>query len=354
MHIPYLWALSSFLNLSPTLQDYPGAGSLDELGRRHPDHFPGRLLRSAATAALAGACSRVFPHRGNRRRPTVRSNMPPTAMTYATQDRAQGLLLGLAAGDRIGGPLRLALHVAESLVARGRFARDNIGSRYLGWWRQGSFDTGPIVSEVLRLVDAGFSFDDAAAHADVRAKGLTAGCNPAHRSAPLAMLAALPDTELATAAIAEAHLTHRHPLAGDVAAAVTVLCRALIRGHTWQDAVARAADGRLPETRQALGDTRNLSDGGFSPDALRAAVHFVGTSDSMQQALLRSIEFAGQANYCPVLVGSIGGARWGANSVPATLLTLHDELLPRLASVADTLARGWHDDAWHSRSRPVA
>ena len=266
-------------------------------------------------------------------------------MTAAIQNRAAGLLLGLAAGDRIGGPLRMALHLAESLVARGRFTPDNVGLRYLGWWRQGSFDTGPTVAEVLRLVAAGFSFADAAAHVDVRAKGLTAGCNPAHRSAPLAMLATLPDSALPSAAIAEAALTHLRPLAGDVAAAVTVLCRALIRGRSWTDALSLAADGRLPETREALTGGRDVSDGGFSPDALRAAVHFVDTSESLSAALERSIDFAGPANYCPVLVGSIGGARWSAASVPPMLLALHDELLPRLRSVAETLARGWHDGA---------
>ena len=263
-------------------------------------------------------------------------------MTDTLQNRAHGLLLGLAAGDRIGGPLRMALHLAESLLARGRFASADVGLRYLGWWRQGAFDTGPTVAEVLRLVAAGFSFHDAATHVDARAKGLTAGCNPAHRSAPLAMLAALHDTDLPRVAIAEATLTHRHPLAGDTSAAVTVLCRALLRGRTWPDALALAAEDRLPETRDALTGGGELSDGGFSPDALRAAIHFVGTSDSLPAALERSIAFAGPANYCPVLVGSIGGARWGATGVPATLLTLHEQELPRLHSIAATLARGWH------------
>ena len=128
-----------------------------------------------------------------------------------------------------------------------------------------------------------------------------------------------------------------------MAAAVTVLCRALIRGQPWPDAVTLAAEDRLPETRQALAGDGDLSDSGFSPDVLRAAVHFVGTSDSLPAALERSIAFAGPANYCPVLVGSIGGARWTAASVPPMLLALHDELLPRLQSVAETLARGWHD-----------
>lgn len=263
-------------------------------------------------------------------------------MTDAIQNRARGLLLGLAAGDRIGGPLRMALYLAESLVAHNRFVPDNIGLRYLAWWRQGSFDTGPTVDAVLRLVDAGFSFHDAAAHVDVRAKSLTAGCNPAHRSAPLAMLATLHDEDLSAAAVAEARLTHRHPLAGDTAAAVVLLCRALIRGHPWPEAVALAAADRLPETRDALTGSGELSDSGFSPDALRAAVHFVGTSDTLSAALERSIDFAGPANYCPVLAGSIGGARWGAETVPTHLLTLHADLQPRMDHAAEALARSWH------------
>lgn len=262
-------------------------------------------------------------------------------MTDAIQGRVRGLLHGLAAGDRIGGPLRMALHVAESLVACNRFAPDNIGLRYLAWWREGSFDTGPTVDAALRLVAAGFSFQEAAGHVDVRAKGLTAGCNPAHRSAPLAMLATLPDSGLAAAATTEAQLTHLHPLAGDAAAAVVLLCRALIRGQPWQDAVTLAAEDRLPETRQALTGDGDRNDEGFSPDALRAAVHFVGTSDTLSAALERSIEFAGPANYCPVLVGSIGGARWGSEAVPGGLLELHADLLPRLDKASEALARGW-------------
>ena len=121
------------------------------------------------------------------------------------------------------------------------------------------------------------------------------------------------------------------------------LCRALILGVDWPTALARASEDRLPETRDALSHAPadSLSKDGFAPQVLRAAVHFVGTSESLADALTRSIKFAGPADYCPVLVGSIGGARWGGNSVPAPLLALHLELLPRLHSVAARLASRW-------------
>ncbi len=56
------------------------------------------------------------------------------------KDRCRGVLLGLAAGDRIGGPIRMALHLAESLLACGGFDPSDVLDRYLGWWREGAFD----------------------------------------------------------------------------------------------------------------------------------------------------------------------------------------------------------------------
>jgi hypothetical protein len=121
-------------------------------------------------------------------------------------------------------------------------------------------------------------------------------------------------------------------LAGEVAAAVTGLCRALIRGDAWDAAVRRCG-------LAALGDGPGNS-GGFAPDVLRAALYFVGTSASFAEALRRSLAFAGAANYYPVLVGAVGGARWGASSVPQTLLT-HADVLPRVRAAAEALAAGW-------------
>ena len=46
-------------------------------------------------------------------------------------DRIVGVLFGLAAGDRIGGPVRMALMLAESLGECGVFDATDIRRRYL-------------------------------------------------------------------------------------------------------------------------------------------------------------------------------------------------------------------------------
>jgi ADP-ribosylglycohydrolase len=259
------------------------------------------------------------------------------------EDRAAGVLLGLAAGDRIGGPVRMALRVSESLRDCGGFDVSDIAARYLEWWREGAFDTGPTAARVLSLAARGRPFEEAVVRADAESGGMTAGCNPAHRSAPLAMSSAIEDSRLEEVASAEARVTHGHPLAGDVAAAVTRLCRALIRGEEWSDALEAAALGRMPETRRALetSSPERLSPGGFAPEALGAAMWFLGSSESFSTALARSMDFAGRANYCPVLVGAIGGARWGRSRIPEASLHHHRDLMPRLEAAAFALAARW-------------
>jgi len=219
------------------------------------------------------------------------------------------ILTGIAAGDKHGGPTQMAELLSCSLEHG--FDLDDIGRRYLRWWKSGGFDTGPISAAVFELVEMGLSFAEASKQIHLEEAGLTAGCNPAHRIAPLA-LSSLPDNELAQAAMDEAALTHYHPLAGDVAAAVALLCRHLLNGLSWSDALEKAGQGRMIETITALQTRKSthLNAGGYAPDVLAAAVYFVGSSKNLKTALIRSGDFARVTNYCPVLVGAIGGARW--------------------------------------------
>lgn len=174
---------------------------------------------------------------------------------------------------------------------------------------------------------------------------MTAGCNPAHRCAPLAMCAAIEDSRIAQAASTEAQLTHQHPLAADVAAAVACLCRGLIRGEPWPTALGLVTAGRRPETCRAveIRSLEHISPSGFASEALGAALYFLDTSDSFSDALARAIDFASPDNYCPVLAGSIGGARWGRSQIDDRLCRHQQRLMPRLSAAARVLAEGWRN-----------
>ncbi len=153
-----------------------------------------------------------------------------------------------------------------------------------------------------------------------------------------------PKLELTRADFAkmEGTLTHHSPLSGDIAAAVVTICSELVRGAVWKEAVEAACVRGTPETQTALTNHQpgSLDPGGFVPDVLAAAAHFVGTSGTFNTALDASLSFAGGANYSPVLVGSMGGARWGASSIADTMLD-HCDILPRVRLVAATLASRW-------------
>ncbi len=83
--------------------------------------------------------------------------------TTGAEDRCRGVLVGLAAGDKIGGPICMAVRLAESLVACGGFNPSDILERYLAWWREGAFDTGPVSNRAFALLAAGMPAQDATA-----------------------------------------------------------------------------------------------------------------------------------------------------------------------------------------------
>lgn len=222
------------------------------------------------------------------------------------------VISGLQAGDRNGGPLVMARLLASSLEAQQGFDPEDILRRYLEWWRDDGFDTGQVAERVFDLVIAGMPNAAALAQVHRERSGHTAGCNPAHRIAPLATCPDVPDDQLAEVAQVEAALTHFDPLAGDVSAAVAVLIRLLVSDVPWRSALDEAAVGRMSKTQEALTSlySGNLSPGGYAPDVLGAAVHFLDTQPDFKSALNESLLFAGPANYCPVLVGAIGSVRY--------------------------------------------
>lgn len=93
--------------------------------------------------------------------------------------------------------------------------------------------------------------------------------------------------------------------------------------------------GILKDTREG-----NIQSNGYSPHVFSAAIHFVNTSSTFDEMLERAIDFSGEENYCAVLSGSLGGARWGSSSI-SDLWFAGIKDVDRVKSAASNLASEW-------------
>jgi ADP-ribosyl-[dinitrogen reductase] hydrolase len=232
--------------------------------------------------------------------------MPP-------KDLGTSLRNGLMCGDLNGGPTRMAKILSDSLENRKGFDPDHVRLAYLNWWREDAFDTGPTFAITMGELDRDTDPEVAVRIAHEKLGGNSGGCGPVHRAAaPLALCRHIPTSQLAEAAIREAKLTHFDAVAGDVSAAIALLTRYSSDGDGdgFLASLVRAGRGRLPVTQAALegGTIQPAKPSGYAPDALQAAIYFLHSSTRLEEALERSIRYAGPENYCPILVGTIGAA----------------------------------------------
>lgn len=255
-------------------------------------------------------------------------------------ERAQSCLVGLALGDDNGGPTAMMLKNLEIMTQVRTVMPQYFGKGYLEWFKEDGFDAGLVTHKVLELVDSGLSFDDAAKQVDMELDGMTAGISPAHRSIPLTLyfvawylrspnfFEEFPNTgfrEFESLIGREARLTHLHKEASEVSIAVNAICMYLILGSDEFRALDFGMKFINEDLRSNILDnvyTKNpdhLKDGGYAPDVLTAALWFLFHTDTLKDALEQSKAFAGVANYCPVLVGSIGGAMYGHKEIESTI-----------------------------------
>jgi ADP-ribosyl-[dinitrogen reductase] hydrolase len=257
-------------------------------------------------------------------------------------DLERNPLLGQAVGDRIGGPIRMAIMLGESVRTYSGPNEADITRRYLAWHQTDAFDTGPIWHKVFSLIETGATAADAARAVHEANGGLTAGTNPAHRATALGCAEAIPLEDLAGAARAEAKLTHWHPEAGEAAAAVALILRHQLLGASLSEAIRATSSLVSGEVARRLKEPDGPQPSGYAPLTLEAALHFAVGHDSFEEAVVASLEFAGPSNYCPVLVGAFAAAEYGYQ--PISGVSVQPDILLRSESLFEEL--------WSSERRP--
>jgi hypothetical protein len=266
---------------------------------------------------------------------------PIKSKMTSKMDRAAGVLIGLAVGDKNLGPIHMATLVAESLQKNQKFEPSDIFGSYLSWFLNkeiGSDDTGVVGLKIFKEAHKN-NFTDSenkkeliekiSKQVDQQMKNQTAGINPAHRNVPLSMANFINDEELIDFATWECQMTHQHRLAQESAIVSNFICRLNIEGklnfmEIIEDLKKKSFDELTMEALKtpSMKFKPNLDKGGFSPKTLQSVLCFVdkytrgidfqSLDDSKRQEIFEeclndSFNFAGNPNYSPVLVGSIMG-----------------------------------------------
>jgi ADP-ribosylglycohydrolase/fructose-1,6-bisphosphatase/inositol monophosphatase family enzyme len=267
----------------------------------------------------------------------------------ARLSRAQGTLLGQVAGDSLGslvefqsadairaahpGGVRaladggtwhtlagqptddseMALALARSIVAEGRYAPAAAFAAYREWYRSGPFDVGNTTRAALN----GYVMGESQANGSLM------------RASPLGVLghAAAPDA-VASWAREDSALTHPHPVCGDATAAFVVAVADAVRHgdtrHAWEAALgwarsARAA-GAVVEALEAAQASARAADGenqGWVLIALQNAFHDLLTARSLEEGIVASVARGGDTDTNAAIAGALLGAVHGREAVPA-------------------------------------
>jgi len=211
------------------------------------------------------------------------------------------ILKGIKEGDQIGGPFELAKILSESLGSNNSFKEDDLRSRYLSWWKNDAFDTGPTYASVFNKIDKGMDPKLAVKRVHEEFGFNTAGCGPAHRATPLAGFINISTNDLLSLARQEAKITHYDDNAGNGSAIVILLCRYLLEGKSWEK--AKSLIGHHPDLNESWNKVKNakLSADGYIFNVIHSALYFIDQNKSLSE----SIKFSGKANYSAILFSVI-------------------------------------------------
>jgi ADP-ribosylglycohydrolase len=206
----------------------------------------------------------------------------------------------------------MALALARSIVAEGRYAPAAAFAAYREWYRTGPFDVGNTTRAALN----GYRMGESQANGSLM------------RASPLGILAhAAGPARAASLARADSELTHPHPLCGDAVAAFVVAVADAVRHgdarHAWNAARqwARAAPAAAPVTEalESASSSARAADGanqGWVLIALQNAFHDLLTAPSLEAGVVASVSRGGDTDTNAAIAGALMGAVHGREAVP--------------------------------------
>ncbi len=278
-------------------------------------------------------------------------------------ERARGVLLGLAVGDALGATTefmtreevrarfgvhrritgggwlhlkpgqvtddtQMSLALARAVVRSGGWNLAAVADEFAEWLKAGPIDVGSTCARGIRRYLHHGTLEAPPCDAD-------AGNGAAMRVAPVALCSLGNEDLVAERAIAQARLTHHHPLSDAASATVAVLVHRAVLGATPYDlhAATRVLTVRHPRFRF---DPYPGQASGYVVDTLQTVFHHFFTTASFEECLVEVVNQGGDADTTGAIAGAIAGAFYGPGAIPRPWVRRLDS---RVRDEAQDLAR---------------
>jgi len=275
------------------------------------------------------------------------------------EERYIGCMLGLGAGDALGAPVEfmspsqirikhgivknmigggwlqarpgettddtaMALALAESLLEKRGFDREDVAKRYVEWLRTGPKDVGNTIVASLKRIGEGEEIEEASASVHSETGSKTAGNGTVMRCASLGLAFAGKPEALIEHSRAEARITHFDPRAGFGSAALNLMIASALGPGKDKGAVVQAAREALAGTggENVVPDPGgkkqvDLRPTGFVLDTLECAVWAFLDGKGFEDCLVKAVNLGGDTDTIGAVCGALAGAWYGASKLPA-------------------------------------
>lgn len=272
-------------------------------------------------------------------------------MNLETAHRLRGVVVGAAVGDALGMPLEfdyasppgqmiremvagrlpagsftddteMALALAESLLEKRTLDPEDVGSRFLDWYKRRPPDIGIHTTNVLETIAHGEPIQTAAAKVQQRYPE-SAGNGSVMRCWPIAVMCWQDAETLDAWSRLQSRITHVHEECIAGCAFINSMIAQMIAGkEPWQAYETACKQIQMPDSlvqviRLAPHRKREeLRNTGWVRHTIESALWGLLNTDSFEEALVQVINLGEDADTAGTVTGALAGAAYGLAAIP--------------------------------------
>ncbi|MBK6974254.1 MAG: ADP-ribosyl-[dinitrogen reductase] hydrolase [Sterolibacteriaceae bacterium] len=274
----------------------------------------------------------------------------------ALEDRALGAYLGLAIGDALGATVEfmtpgeiarqygthdrmvgggwlklkpgqvtddtsMSLALGDAIVERNGFDTRAVAESFARWLRSRPIDVGNTCRRGIQRYITQRTL------AGPRSEG-DAGNGACMRNLPVALLSLDDDAAFESNSIAQARITHNHPLSDAATLSLGRMVRELVRTGNMPSCRSEA-EALVCAHRQFRFNPYPGRASGFIVDTVQTVLHAFFSHDDFEHCLIATVNRGDDADTTGALAGMLAGARCGALQLPARWLDRLDRAVVR-------------------------